>query len=487
MNPPDILHPHQQAMPDKEHWIEGDAEIIHPRITPLNEYPDDARIMHIHPLHQDENVLIERKKLEASPDYRGPKDHLVFTTVGQRHEGAHLYRGDLVLDINESRYHLKRSSSEQVIVLRTQEGDDEIIIDDDVQATVFIDSGAGADRVQCGGGFTKVHTGSGNDSVFTRSGASYIETGEGDDYVSALGDGPVTVYGGQDHDTLDVSASKGACFVEGGQGDDLVAGGQGQSNVLSGGEGDDEIIPGPGPTTIYTGTGTDLVSGLRADMQLFNAYSTSQPTPATLADDPGVMIAAKGLDTCGVIVEGSPRFQERVNDDLRLLLGSGNGQQLLDALGRAKEASGVPVVIKELSEEENGMCHPGGTEQDHLFIEHGQAGTPAQGCTVYYDPSFLKAEVTSIVHLYHELCHAYNFVTGTTFPGLGPDGVDAGKPRNLVRNAELQAVGLEAQVPAFDFDANSATPPLTTNPEAFTENGLRLEFGIPPRKQYRED
>jgi len=478
------LGPSQPVMPHQEHWIDGTIETAHSLVEPLNQYPDDQRILHTHRLHLDKNVRVERQQLKAPPDYRGPADHLRFT-IGGSDNRVHLYQSDhLVLDINGWRYHLTTVSSGQVIVLDTQGGDDDIRVDDEVRIAVFIHSGAGNDRLFCGGGFTKVDAGPGNDRIFTRSGASYIEAGDGNDIVSAHGNGPMTVYGGQGHDTL--SAGEGSCFIDGGQGDDVLLGGKGH-NVLSGGDGDDQITPGLGRTTIYTGTGTDFVAHLRPGVQLFNAYSASEPAPATIPDDPGVIIAAKGLDSCGVIVDGTPRFQERVNDDLRLLLGSGNGRQLLGALGQIAHKSGVPVLIKELTEEENGMCFPGRAQQGDPFIHDGKVGAPALGCTVYYDPSFLKGEVTSIVHLYHELCHAYNHVTGTIFPGWGADGVDAGKPRDSVPNAELQAVGLAAHAPAFDFDANPATPPLTTNPEAFTENGLRLEFGIPPRKQYREE
>ena len=474
------------VMPHQEHRIDGNVETRQPRIVPLNEYPGDQRVMHTHQLHQNENALVERKKLDAAPDYHGPKDHLVFTT-GERSDRVHLYMTDhLVLDINDWRYHLATSSSAQVLVLRTQGGDDDIRVDDDVQITVFVDSGPGDDRLLCGGGFTKVNAGPGNDRVFTRTGASYIEAGEGNDIVTAQGSGPMTVYGGQGHDTL--SGGKGACFIDGGQGDDVLLGGTGHSTVLSGAEGDDQITPGTGHTTIYTGTGTDFITHLRADVQLFNAYSASEPAPPTLPDDPGVIIAAKGLDSCGVVVEGTPRFQERVNDDLRLLLGSGNGRQLLDALGRARETTGAPVVIKELSEEENGMCFPARSEHDNPFITDRHAGIPVPGCTVYYDPSFLKDEVTSIVHLYHELCHAYNFMTGTIFPGYSANGLGLHRPPGRpVPNAELQAVGLNIQGPPFNFDTHPATPPLSTNPTAFTENGLRQEFGIPPREQYRDD
>lgn len=484
------LDPETPVRSGNEHWIDGSQENAQPSRHPLDQYPYDQRIMHEHKLHMDATTTVQRKKLEVSDDYRGPTDHLVFTTRDSA-DRVHLYHTDHpVIDINDQRYHLKMASSGQVIVLRTEGGQDNIRVDDHVQITVFIESGSGDDRILCGGGFTKVDAGPGNDRVVTHSGASYIEAGEGDDVVIAQGSGPMTAYGGKGHDTL--IGAEGACFMDGGQGDDVLLGGRGH-NVLSGSDGNDQIITGPGRNTLYTGTGVDLIEGLNPDTQVFNAYAADGPVPSTVHQDPGIIIAAKGLDSCGVVVEGTPQFQERVKDDLRLLLGSGNGQQLLAALGNAKAKSGVPVVIRELTEEENGMCVPNPPHPDapydgeHPFIRNGHVGIPVKGCRVYYDPSFLKGEVTSIVHLYHELCHAYNLVTGTMFPHYGQDGADGDKPRHWVPNSELQAVGLKADIPPFDFDGNPATPPLDSNPEAFTENGLRKEFGIAPRKQYRGD
>lgn len=88
------------------------------------------------------------------------------------------------------------------------------------------------------------------------------------------------------------------------------------------------------------------------------------------------------------------------------------------------------------------------------------------------------------MQLYHGLCHAYNYLTGTIFPGESLDGVDGNKPRAMIPNAELQAIGLPVDAPPFDFDNDPTTPALDSNPEPFSENGIRKEFGLPPRKQY---
>ncbi len=51
-------------------------------------------------------------------------------------------------------------------------------------------------------------------------------------------------------------------------------------------------------------------------------------------------------------------------------------------------------------------------------------------------------------------------------------------------NIERQAVGLPIAMEPFDFDFDPDTPPTRTNPQAFTENGIRKEFGLPVRSTY---
>jgi len=52
-----------------------------------------------------------------------------------------------------------------------------------------------------------------------------------------------------------------------------------------------------------------------------------------------------------------------------------------------------------------------------------------------------------------------------------------------VSNQELQALGLPTSAAPFDFDHDPDTAPTTTNPEPFSENGLRRELGLPLRLQ----
>ena len=45
-------------------------------------------------------------------------------------------------------------------------------------------------------------------------------------------------------------------------------------------------------------------------------------------------------------------------------------------------------------------------------------------------------------------------------------------------------MGLPCGVEPFDFDKDPATPPTTTNPKPYSENGMREELGLPLRKTY---
>src|SRR3546814_4927078 len=81
------------------------------------------------------------------------------------------------------------------------------------------------------------------------------------------------------------------------------------------------------------------------------------------------------------------------------------------------------------------------------------------------------------------MSHAYNGVNGTFLPGTytGP-GPDSPTPTRQIPNAERQAVGLETTADPYDFGDGSG--PITHNPTALSENGLRAEMGLELRPSY---
>ena len=479
-----------------EHWITGESDPLPSRIEPFNQYPDDPRESVTRQLYQDNTVLIEIRTTAEIPIT------LIFTTH-DRHDRVyvHYLEDVLVVDINDNRYHLPRALHMDTLFLRTQGGNDSIEIDSAVVNPVIIESGAGNDTVKTGAGTTQVYSGAGDDRIVIGNGSSYIEAGDGNDDVRALGAGDMTVYGGKGQDHLRGGATRN--FIDGGQDNDEIVGGQGH-NTLSGGEGDDWLVAGPTGNTLYTGNGTDQIDNLKANDRLFaNPRSMIGPLedmPPDYGREPPAediverqetfdwrrfFINPLSPDLSGLTIEGSDAFKTRIDDDLKLLLGSGVGQKLLHALGKAVLNAGAPVIIKELSEEENGYFFGNNPQPGHdSYITNGIAGSPSPGGTVIYNPSFRRDGLASIVVLYHELCHAYNRLTGTVFRGDSLDGKDGEKSREMTSNAELQAVGLPVEEQTFDFDNDPNTPTLNTNPEPFSENGLRQEFGLPLRKQY---
>ena len=62
---------------------------------------------------------------------------------------------------------------------------------------------------------------------------------------------------------------------------------------------------------------------------------------------------------------------------------------------------------------------------------------------------------------------------------------DGDRARIQLSNEELQTLGLPTSAEPFDFDNDPDTVPTTTNPEPFSENGLRKELGLLPRLQGR--
>lgn len=482
---------------EHEYWITTDAILsAPPRIEHLSQYPEDSREIISHTLHEDGTVLIERRITVETPLT------LVFTTHDHNDLIYVHYLGDtLVVDINGKRYHLPREYKAGNLLLRTQGGNDTIEIDSAVVNPLTIESGQGDDTVKTAAGRTQVYAGPGNDRIVTGNGNSYVEAGDGNDDVRPLGHADLTIYGGQGQDKLRGGTANN--FIDGGQDNDEVIGGPGH-NILSGGDGNDWLVAGPASNTLYTGYGFDQVDGLKANDAIFaNPQSMIGPLQDAppgygreqAADDivenleafdwRRFFINPQDMDATGLILQGSHDFQARVSDDLRLLVSSGAGQKLLHALGKASRTAGGPVIIKELSEIQNGMFIrndlPSGEKPQ---ISNNAPGNPAPGGIIAYNPSFRRDGVTSVVTLYHELCHAYNALTGTVFPGKSLDGEDGEKTRALTRNAELQVVGLPVEAPPFDFDNDPATPALNTNPEPFSENGILKELGLPPRKQY---
>ena len=154
-------------------------------------------------------------------------------------------------------------------------------------------------------------------------------------------------------------------------------------------------------------------------------------------------------------------------------------------LQRAALESGTPVVINELK-----GAFPTGfradlATRDGAFVERGHPGPPSYGGQIGFNTRDTQPFEPSIITLFHELCHAYNHVTGTRLNGVSEASADGDRARIQLSNEELQTLGLPTSAEPFDFDNDPDTVPTTTNPEPFSENGLRKELGLLPRLQGR--
>ncbi|WP_411736510.1 M91 family zinc metallopeptidase [Pseudomonas saxonica] len=291
-----------------------------------------------------------------------------------------------------------------------------------------------------------------------------------------------------------IRAGTGRAFIDAGEGNDVAVGGQGHT-VLWGNEGEDLLTAGSGSNVIYAGKGQDILDGVKGSDKI---YTGSDPafitdgkidlgetmSPPSSRPNPNIIkVSSTPLSESGFIVLGSESFIERVQDDLRLLLSSDAGHRLISELTKSIRKSNKPITIAELKHVKNGLYIPN-IGDGRSFIQVGKSGIPDFGGTVYYNPTFSSKDSLPIAVLYHELCHAYNHVTGTRFLGASPDGPAGVKQAPLINNVELQAVGLPCNVEPFDFDGDPTTPASKTNPKPYSENGIREELGLPLRTTY---
>lgn len=413
----------------------------------------------------------------------------------------------LQLYVGQALYRIKPSSQKQVMVLNTREGADTLYVADGLENPVVIHSGPGNDYLCVGGRHTTLLTGKGNDTIKITSGICNLDAGSGDDSIHISSTATTRIYAGDGDDRVQTGSGLG--FIDGGPGHDVITGGSGH-NILSGGDGNDVINAGTGTHVIYPGLGHDLVNRLKPIDTVYSQADTTMaaithaqrrewmleklntlPLPPAeqimavlMPDDPDAIhhtpVAASDAGKVGVLVEGAPEFVARVEADLALLRLSPNGQKLLQALDTAAQRGGKAVRV-EYFEMANASFTPSSTTVEPTIL-NGQPGTPAYGGLVKYNPNFSPSDLLPIIGLYHELCHAYNAVTGTAVPGETAETL--GTKTVQTPNIERQAVGLPIAMEPFDFDFNPDTPPTRTNPEAFTENGIRKEFGLPMRSTY---
>ncbi|QLG91696.1 hypothetical protein HZF02_06840 [Pseudomonas yamanorum] len=388
----------------------------------------------------------------------------------------------------------KNEDFSQGLHIKSKGGDDKIRIDPNVDVTVTVEGGRGRDKIEAlGSGNTHVYGGAGDDDITLGSGVGYAEGNNGNDNLKG-GTGKSVMYGNNGNDRMfSGPGSKGTfSYMDGGKGKDVIVS-ESPFNLVHGGP-DEDLMIGKAPTTFYTGRGRDIVlSAFAGDKIYADAGDRISRIPGSTLKQVTISNAGnKGLN-----IEGSEKFKQRTQDDLEFLRNSPTAQKVLTELDKAAKRNGSPVNIKETLEGSPNYSfvndftkkmdselkdYDGIEETAPLgFITNNVSGSVATDANIHHNHKifFNDDDTPPIVGLFHELAHAYNGANGTLLGGTTPAGEDAFPEPNL----ERQAIGLETNAPAFDFDNDPATPLTTTNPKPFTENALREETGFPLREK----
>lgn len=465
--------------------------------------PDHQIQIHLQPFLDDGNLKAAGQSVWEQGITYSLQNSLVLET-GDKADRIHisqLHPGQLDVRVNGKLYRFDSEDKQNEPVtfhLKSQGGNDNIIIDGNVTVPITVHAGDGDDRIRAGGGYTRLFGGKGNDVMRLGSGRGYAEGNDGDDLIFG-GHGDNVMYGNNGNDRLYAGAgtSGKTSYLDGGNGNDRLYAGNGHT-VLHGGADDDWLL-GHDRSTFYTGSGHDTVIANRPGDLI---YAEPDDTIAHLNGSALITVSASSKEHNGFVIRGSAEFVQRVEDDLALLRQSPVGRQMLAEMDAIAQRNGGPVtIVEDLPDTGSGYVYGSlalkasvgyerppvvGDDPKWGFMVDGVPGAPADRAEINYNPSALDvlAGVTysPITTLYHEMVHAWNAANGTALAG-STAGVFEGEAQG-VPNSERQALGLPTTAEPYDFDNDPATPATTTNPKPFTENALNEEMGKLIRQQY---
>lgn len=368
-----------------------------------------------------------------------------------------------------------RLPADSDLTIRGGGGSDVITLPSDTNLGFRVLGGGGDDRVVSGGGDDRIFGLNGDDELITGSGNDYVSGGAGHDYLDGQsgddhligGSGRDTIYGLDGDDKMAGGAD--ADYLEGGTGDDVIFGGRG-NDVISGGRGDDHLFGGAGRDLSLGGLGTDQFVGGDGDDQVRDdRHGTSYGNEShTIIDIPD--------NTDWIDLKGSDEFIARVQTDLDMMYSTESGRALLENLRENHENSGglFGWGTENLTIEEY-------VKDSHYDRNNSTASSHLDGGgTVRYLPSIDDFRgAPPVVVLQHELGHVHDYMNDT-FRGEAYDGDDP--TDHDIKVAERVASGLP-----IDHDNDPTTPEQIDpdHPLEFTENGLRIELGLPEREHYR--
>lgn len=376
--------------------------------------------------------------------------------------------GDVTVDVNGKTRTFSGKDKDN-LTIKAGDGNDTIKVDRNVTVKLTLEGNDGDD---------KITGGSGDDTIDGGKGRDYIDGGPGKDKITG-GDGDDVIYGGDGDDDIDGGA--GHDYIDGGKGNDTLKGGAG-NDVISGGQGDDTINGGDGDDVIYAGSGKDTLNGDKGKNTIY-----AQKDDTTQANDAKnninntvITVELKGNPGgTAVTVTGSQEFKDRVEADLETLRSSPLGREMLTAFDDSKKT----VTIQETT---GGNAADWANRNKPLPQPFIDATTRAKGtpndATIDYNLTRVSLggggwqDRPPLVALYHEMAHAYDFVSGTLEPGTYNGADNPATP-----DSERTAVGLPID---HDNDPKTANVLSPLHPKNLTENELRKEMGLVTRPQY---
>lgn len=341
----------------------------------------------------------------------------------------------IVLRIEATRYTLALAKTE-MLHIRTGAGDDNVFVESTLDSRIVIETGEGNDRIRIEGQLPP-------DGRPLNAGSVLIDAGAGDDHVVVEGVRQAEIDGGKGNDALHSAAAHSTLYA--GAGDDVVRVNAGNATIEAF-AGHNRLSTGPLDDRLYGNASSILVEDGFSAPLLYEAHDAQLP--------------AQYLDTFDI--QGDPAYTDKVRRQLVMLRASPSASGLLEQLVAHK----VKVAITPIPELDNAYAGFDPAQGDPT-IRNGMRGDRILNCKIGYNPLAHRRDAPSLVMLYHELCHVWNFATGS-----------------VNDNAERLAVGLENPGSLFDFDDDPSTPDTDTNPAPFNENALRHELGLPPRLTY---
>jgi len=350
------------------------------------------------------------------------------------------------------------------VTLRLGAGDDRLEIGTGVNVHFTIEGQVGDDALEGGAGDEVIRGGAGRD---------YIDGFSGNDELDGGADNDV-IYGGDGNDL--VTGGTGIDYLEGGRGDDNLLGGA-DHDILSGGDGADRLDGQGGDDTVYTGAGSDLTSDQFGNNTVygqfddqFNPVEGAAGTRTIFVDLSGV----PGEASVHIDPNVSPRFRQRMEEDLAMYRSSPEGRAMLNRLDQihnspAEGQQPYTVTISEWPGNDNSGARPGAIQQSRNIVDYYPGDYQRQAGAIHW------SEVPPSVVMFHEMAHNVDYGANTLAPGTTPEG-------NLdINNRERVAVGLP-----IDHDGDPNTPMIIdpNHPTELTENALRKEMGLPERTTY---